>query len=339
VTGQRGNFAQKAHIVAFSFDGPRGDELVPDEEINAFENLMLLCYDCHKLVDDNPEDYSAAELRAQKNEHQERIFQLTSYAASANVTVVSMLGDLYDKPAASLTDEMIREAVEPDFPLRDDFRIELSGLRDLGSAARWQVAREAVDAEVERLEAAIRSGRTNARLAVFALGRIPIMAYLGWRLRALHEVRIFQQDHDLRRWAWQNGESETFFDEPRPIDDVRSDVVALTVATSGKIERDQLPEELRDDVELWTIGPLGLAVPGNIKHEYVVQEFRQRFREALAVMHEAHPQLECIHIFFAAPPAIVVAAGLERLPRINPRFVVYDREARDHPFTFAMELA
>src|SRR4051794_17105867 len=42
LTKAAGNFSQMAHIVAFSEAGPRGSGKRPNE-INAIENLMLLC--------------------------------------------------------------------------------------------------------------------------------------------------------------------------------------------------------------------------------------------------------------------------------------------------------
>src|SRR5271165_7276647 len=48
-----GNFAQMAHIVAFQEEGPRGKSLLLPAYINDVSNLMLLCPQCHKLIDDN----------------------------------------------------------------------------------------------------------------------------------------------------------------------------------------------------------------------------------------------------------------------------------------------
>lgn len=50
ITGTQGNFSEKAHIVAYQEEGPRGNETRP-KDMNAFENLMLLCRECHHLVD------------------------------------------------------------------------------------------------------------------------------------------------------------------------------------------------------------------------------------------------------------------------------------------------
>src|SRR5690349_12505715 len=66
VTLADGNFAQMAHIVAFRVAGPRGREGPRPEEINNVGNLMLLCPECHKLIDDNPADFTLKTLREYK---------------------------------------------------------------------------------------------------------------------------------------------------------------------------------------------------------------------------------------------------------------------------------
>ncbi|MGW7312637.1 hypothetical protein [Streptomyces sp. NPDC054865] len=58
-----------AHILAFSDDGPRADSTVSDKDRNTFENLLLLCAACHRLVDGQPDDYPDMMLRAMKKEH------------------------------------------------------------------------------------------------------------------------------------------------------------------------------------------------------------------------------------------------------------------------------
>jgi hypothetical protein len=53
VTQESVNAAQKAHIYAFSENGPRGRGPNRDnlQALNDVSNLMLMCYDCHKKID------------------------------------------------------------------------------------------------------------------------------------------------------------------------------------------------------------------------------------------------------------------------------------------------
>ena len=53
VTQETVNAAQKAHIYALSEKGPRGHGPYKDnlDALNDVSNLMLMCYDCHKKID------------------------------------------------------------------------------------------------------------------------------------------------------------------------------------------------------------------------------------------------------------------------------------------------
>jgi 5-methylcytosine-specific restriction endonuclease McrA len=62
-----------AHIVADSRQGPRGESLLSDEERDKHPNLVLLCRNCHKKIDDQPRIYSVSVLRQIKLDHEERV--------------------------------------------------------------------------------------------------------------------------------------------------------------------------------------------------------------------------------------------------------------------------
>src|SRR5688572_3814942 len=62
ITNTPGNFAEMAHIYAFSPAGPRGHGTLSPEGLNNVMNLMLLCSSCHKLIDDRPQEFTPAIL-------------------------------------------------------------------------------------------------------------------------------------------------------------------------------------------------------------------------------------------------------------------------------------
>src|ERR1700752_2273008 len=69
MTLTEGNFAQMAHIVAFSPKGPRGARRFSAKYLNFAANLMLLCHECHKLIDTDPERYTVKALKKFKQRH------------------------------------------------------------------------------------------------------------------------------------------------------------------------------------------------------------------------------------------------------------------------------
>ena len=66
-----------AHIVAHSDAGPRGDPNYPKNQLDTYDNWVLLCPSCHDTVDAQPEKYTIEFLQKLKKEHElwvEKIF-------------------------------------------------------------------------------------------------------------------------------------------------------------------------------------------------------------------------------------------------------------------------
>lgn len=61
---------EECHIIARRPDGPRGDASYPEDKINRYENLILICRNHHKLIDDQFATYPVAKLREMKSVHE-----------------------------------------------------------------------------------------------------------------------------------------------------------------------------------------------------------------------------------------------------------------------------
>lgn len=62
--------AEECHIISQQANGPRHDPSYPDEKLDAYENLILLCRTHHKLVDDQELTFTADILRQMKVNHE-----------------------------------------------------------------------------------------------------------------------------------------------------------------------------------------------------------------------------------------------------------------------------
>lgn len=65
------DIAERAHIIAYSEYGARGDTSM--ERDNSYENLILLCPNCHTQVDKYPEQFPSTKLHSIKEEHEKNI--------------------------------------------------------------------------------------------------------------------------------------------------------------------------------------------------------------------------------------------------------------------------
>jgi DNA replication protein DnaC len=67
-----------AHINAIASNGPRGTTIVTKQELNDYDNLILLCANCHAKIDRLEATYTTEELKKIKREHEARNDKLTS---------------------------------------------------------------------------------------------------------------------------------------------------------------------------------------------------------------------------------------------------------------------
>jgi hypothetical protein len=61
---------EACHIVAQSPSGPRADPSLPPEQLDHYDNLILLCRNHHKLVDDQENTYTVQRLLEMKAAHE-----------------------------------------------------------------------------------------------------------------------------------------------------------------------------------------------------------------------------------------------------------------------------
>jgi len=118
VTQERVNISEKAHIYSFSSSGPRGrgPHARNTTHLHDIENLMLVCHDCHKTIDQdkNGDRYSADLLKTWKAAHEARIAIVTSIAPSKKSHVIFFGAKIGEQQSPLQFDE----AAEAMFPNR-----------------------------------------------------------------------------------------------------------------------------------------------------------------------------------------------------------------------------
>jgi hypothetical protein len=85
---KRFHIAEMAHIFGASSDGPRPDTNLSDKERGKYENLILLCPNCHTIVDKAEEEYPDDLISEWKNKHTDninRLFNIKKYKSRDEV--------------------------------------------------------------------------------------------------------------------------------------------------------------------------------------------------------------------------------------------------------------
>lgn len=67
--------AEVAHMIAAGGEGPRADPEATEDQLTHFNNLLLLCPNCHTIVDRAPETFTLHVIQEWKTAHETRLRQ------------------------------------------------------------------------------------------------------------------------------------------------------------------------------------------------------------------------------------------------------------------------
>lgn len=351
-TGQDVMIGQLAHIVGWSTaDGsPRGSENLAVELRGEADNLLLLCYDQHKVIDEKSlwAVYDADTLRAMKREHESRVRDLTAMGHDRSTTVLRVVGNIHDQ-AVDLTDARIREALFtrnrfPDWTLRgaDEYEVDLRmlpGERD-GNSVYWASALAHLDERLDRLRTLVAKGRVT-HLSVFPLARIPVLILLGTLLDDTVPVDLYPKRRDGDEgWGWTATAGDVGFHFTRVRVGSDRAKVALLVSVSGSVDRNRLPDEINDSYTIYELGPADtLPIPGLIGSAESLDAFSRTWREVLAAVEAQHPGVQAIPTFAAVPAAAAVSMGRHLMRAAHPPLHIYDRVTGSTTYQFTTSTA
>lgn len=325
VTSAPGVFAERAHICAFREGGPRGLDGVRPEDIDSFENLMLLCAGCHKLVDDNPTRYPRAELQQYKAEHEKRIRWVTGLGPDVQTTVLQVKAKI-GTSVVEVSQAEIFDALRPRYPAGPSAVVDLTGVGNERGGPFYAAAYEAIQSDVQRLYAKGSEIERTKHLSVFGLAPMPLLMGLGASLSNKVQTDFYQCHRDRTyRWTWSAGEQAARYKVDCLRDGTTPEKVALVLSLSGKIDPATLPAHIDQSYALYGIS-LRDAVPhpGFLRQREDLDEFRRVYRELLALMRKKHPSARELHMFPAVPAPVAIACGFDLLPKVDPTLVVYD---------------
>lgn len=337
ITGLSGNFAELAHIIAYSKAGPRGRSTRRPKNVNDISNLMLLCQSCHKLIDDREDLFPIQTLREYKRLHEKRVWMLTNLKGT-NVTAVIKFVTRVRGQDVEILDRHIDEAIYPRFQEQDSLcNIDLRSQGNLQNGA-LRAAADAVTQNIQRFYGLSFSGGHVGHISVFALAPIPLLVHLGAQLSTTVTTEFYQRHRDTNCWKWKPGlgnlKFRTFL-RKRGSDPTK---VALIVSLSGKIALNTLPNMMGRTHYVYEITVAsGTPQTDILKTRGDLERFRQTYETWQGRLLRHHrSRIKAIELFAAVPAPIAITLGWARLREIMPSLRVY--ENKENGFALALEV-
>jgi hypothetical protein len=326
------NFSQMAHIVAFKPEGPRGKVKPRPTEINDISNLMLLCPECHHLIDTRPNEYPREVLEKYKKDHEARIFRLTGIKTDNKTTVVQLKSRIGSQTVAIPAPEIYR-AISPRYAEDPQgIIIDLTNI-DGQDNGFYQTAMRTIKRKVEMLYEPGMEVEKTRHISLFALAPIPLLVFLGSQLSNKVAVEPYQRHRDTEDWVWKtDGQlAEYRFLKRQSGTDPSS--VALLLSLSGTIQTSELPAEIDKCFSVYEITlAKGTPRPGFLRMREDLASCKKVYEEALSSIRRDHAGLSRLHFFPAVPAPIAMLCGRELLPKVDPVLVVYDNDKNTSGF-------
>jgi len=340
-TKKKKKLAEIGHIISYSPDGPRGHRTKSKELATEFDNLMLLCPECHKLVDGKEfeSQYSVELLTSFKQDHEKRVERLTSYQGDDyQVHILIFKAKIHGSTNhISISKEETLQAIEPYYTAHDEpFFIDLT---NADFEKGYGLAMETIDEQVKAHIDNHHTSKEIKRLAVFALAPMPLLMYLGKKIGNKFPVWFYQRHRDTENWIWKDEsivplDFEYILHKPEAVGNHKKVCIALSL--SGKIQQESITEVLGADAPIYEIT---IPTPNTsfLTHYSQIKLFEKVFwNDTLQEINRLYPDAE-IHLFPACPSPIALVCGKVLLSKVF-KLAVYDFNRDKGGFIFAISL-
>jgi hypothetical protein len=335
------NQANVAHIVAAEVNGPRGDQVESPKLAKEFSNLMLMCLNCHKLIDEKdkgPASYPIELLRQWKSDHETRIERATE-GTNQQKTEIVMLESKFGDRQGHIDFKRACEAITPNWypasPTGILFDLANIATKDNSQTTWnfWETELPAQMAQKLRPDADLTSHRS-----VFAIAAIPLLILFGKTLGDIKPAEIYQLHRPDSTWKWPQEGSPPNFKFIRDIpSNYESREPTLVVSLSGSIPDEEIYKTVGENIAIYKIG-IDTPNLSFLQSKEQLAQFVSEYREVLAIIRKNHGGNQTIHLFPAVPVAIAVEMGRRLLPKSDPQVRIYDHQRDEGGWIFTIQL-
>jgi hypothetical protein len=332
------SIGEMAHIVGWNkaAKSPRGLADLPLEDRNTADNLILLCAEHHKIVDNKEllQEFTLERLMKHKIDHEKRIFHLTSLQIDAQSVVIRMLGGIRGA-AVEVSKEHVRNVVfnsEQKFAMfldsydKHGIEIDLTGLPepDENWESYWTIGEGIIDKCLLLLHEGVAKGGVRHQ-SVFALSRIPLLVYLGYKLGDKVPLTLYQKHRgEDETWMWSDKEKAEAFEVVK-LQEYPSAEVVLLLSISGSIDFASLPTPIVKGRNVYMIRPVAIVPNRNIfRNKATFENFCKTYYFFLSDLEVNHKSCDTIHLIGAVPVTASIACGRGIMRDAQPALTIYD---------------
>lgn len=329
VTLSKFNNAYVAHIVASSVKGPRGDKVLSAQLSDKLENLMLMCADHHKLIDQptmGPRDYPVEKLRAMKKAHEEKIDRICSLFHVPKTEIVRFSSPIKGVTPVSIDYNLAAKAVLPDKQPDSPYGIDIAvtSYRSYRSKEYW-------DDCCYQMGLLFNTNLYNpyiqfhkANFAIFPIAPMSLIIKLGELIGDKLPCDVYQKTRCPDSWEWQSDELTNEFTLDTQVEHGSDNKVALVISLTNDIQNERV---LRVG-EYQVIYKIKAATTGVdcIKSPDDLSAFWHMYQQTMDHILNTHGGDCQIHLFPSMPVSASFEVGRRYMPKAYPRISIFEED-------------
>lgn len=363
-TGRNGRFSYYAHIVASSPKGPRGHATRSEQLADEPENIMLLCDECHRLVDRiDPSHYTEALLQEMRTRSVAEVRRVLDTLRYPEVEVLPIIGSIagqvpqfsqQDAELALWGNHLRAARHRPEHLFHVDHQ-----LHDVHTPEYWAAVFRAMRSDAPQLQrmlnGAQRGGGGRPRLAVFPLHTTSVLLLAGRVLGEMSGTHLFQHhrsvaaDPKSTRWTWPLLDAKHRHDKffVRSLKDASDGAreANLIISLTFDLIPSRLPAGSFDPEKGELALPtLEVYVPPEDRGIHVIgapadlEHYGKALDRAIQILHDQW-RVTRVNLFIGAPATAVVTMGQKMQARYQATYVCHEAKERGGVFIPTIEIS
>jgi len=311
--GKAGNYSQMAHIVAYGAEGPRAVEFAIGN--NSYDNLMLLCYDCHKTIDDNPNDYSVEYLKRMKSWHCEKVKKALDMLTMDLYTIVEYSSTVFGNNQRMSSDEINGALVEANL-FCDNKKVILEDRNDESI--------NVINVLGKNFDKRIRSDWDDGhspKYCIFSFGPMYCLIKLG-SLFSNYKNEIKIAIKTRKKWILTEDKETLIYSINKPEIQKQAKEVVLELNISAPSNETQINSYFLN-LDVWSITTTnpGMDIVTDLAD---VRHFGRVVTEVLDTIIREYSVDVTIHVVPRICNALAIQFGMSVMPKVHKNLKIYD---------------
>ena len=319
------NKSNVAHIVASSPKGARGDSTRSHLLSDKLSNLMLMCPEHHKLIDDFKDDYPEERLLEMKRKHEAAIATQCDLIYTEPTEVLMVTSSIKGQFPVKISFKSCADAVMPAMRVTGSHgqRVQIEIEDDYHSTHYWESASRALDRKFAQTVTAILEESPNVHFSVFPLAPMPLIMKLGYKMGDKTRADVFQFSRTMDSWRWNTREQTNRFSVEKQV--VRDGLeIALVISLTADIAAQRVTEVYDADI-LYFIRAERFGVDC-IQSPADLAAFWHEYQGVCDEISNAYPEVREISVFPAMPVSAAFEVGRRYMPGIYPKLRIFDND-------------